>query len=98
MNVGNPSEAFSLSTIPCDGVGLARLEFIIANHIKAHPLALIHFSEIGDRKVREEINAITVGYSDKPAYFVDKLASGVAMIAAAFYPKPVISSLESHSI
>ncbi|MEG4497270.1 phosphoenolpyruvate synthase [Microcoleus sp. F10-C6] len=90
MNVGNPEEAFGLSAIPCDGVGLARLEFIIANHIKAHPLALIHFDELADQSVKEEIAELTALYQHKPDFFTDKLAHGIATIAAAFYPNPVI--------
>ncbi|MEG4853998.1 phosphoenolpyruvate synthase [Microcoleus sp. B5-D4] len=90
MNVGNPEEAFGLSAIPCDGVGLARLEFIIANHIKAHPLALIHFDELVDESVKEEIAKLTALYQHKPDFFTDKLAHGIATIAAAFYPNPVI--------
>ncbi len=90
MNVGNPEEAFGLSAIPCDGVGLARLEFIIANHIKAHPLALIHFDELADPSVKEEIAELTALYPHKPDFFTDKLAHGIATIAAAFYPNPVI--------
>lgn len=90
MNVGNPDEAFSLAAIPCDGVGLARLEFIIANHIKAHPLALLQFDRLEDLSAKAEIAALTAGYAHKPEFFVDKLAQGVGTIAAAFYPKPVI--------
>jgi pyruvate, water dikinase len=90
MNVGNPEEAFSLSSIPCDGVGLARLEFIIANHIKTHPLALIHFDEISDPSVKQEIATLTALYDRKSNFFVDKLAHGISMIAAAFYPNPVV--------
>ncbi|MDJ0899496.1 MAG: phosphoenolpyruvate synthase [Xenococcus sp. MO_188.B8] len=90
MNVGNPEEAFSLAAIPCDGVGLARFEFIIANHIKAHPLALLHFDELEDEDVKEEIAELTALYDYKPDFFVDKLAQGIGTIAAAFYPKPVV--------
>lgn len=90
MNVGNPEEAFSLSAIPCDGVGLARLEFIIANHIKAHPLALIKFDELEDESVKRQIAELTALYPNKPDFFTDKLAHGIGMIAAAFYPNPVI--------
>jgi pyruvate,water dikinase len=93
MNVGNPEQVFSLANIPCDGVGLARLEFIIANHIKAHPLALIHFDNLKDEVVKAEIAELTKHYTDKPQFFVDLLASGVGMIGAAFYPKPVIVRL-----
>ncbi|MGB6168762.1 MAG: phosphoenolpyruvate synthase, partial [Geitlerinemataceae cyanobacterium] len=91
MNVGNPQEAFGLASMPCDGVGLARLEFIIANHIKAHPLALLHFDELEDPLTQHEIAKLTALYpSNKADFFVDKLARGIGTIAAAFYPKPVI--------
>lgn len=90
MNVGNPDEAFSLAAIPNDGVGLARLEFIIANQIQAHPLALIHYNELKDELTRYKLADLTKHYESKPEYFIDKLAQGVGAIAAAFYPKPVI--------
>lgn len=90
MNVGNPDQALGLAGIPCDGVGLARLEFIIANHIEIHPLALIHYHQLRDESVRAQIAQKTKSYADKPQFFVDKLARGVGIIAAAFYPKPVI--------
>lgn len=90
MNVGNPEEAFGLASIPCDGVGLARFEFIIANHIKAHPLALMHFDELEDESVKQEIAQLTALYDNKPDFFVDKLAHGIGTIAAAFYPNPVV--------
>ena len=93
MNVGNPEEAFRLSFMPNDGVGLAREEFIISNYIKIHPLALLDFNRLEDRALREEISQLTVGYEDKPQFFIDKLAQGVAMIGAAFYPKDVIVRL-----
>ncbi|MBN3942789.1 phosphoenolpyruvate synthase [Nostoc sp. NMS9] len=90
MNVGNPQEALSLSAIPNDGVGLARTEFIIANQIQIHPMALIHYELLKDEFVKAKIANITSLYDDKPQYFVDKLAQGIGRIAAAFYPKPVI--------
>ena len=93
MNVGNPQEAFGLSSIPNDGVGLAREEFIISTYIKVHPLALLEFDRLDDQALRAEINRVTEGYSDKAEFFVDKLAQGVAMIGAAFYPKDVIVRL-----
>ena len=93
MNVGNPQEAFGLSFIPNDGVGLAREEFIISTYIKIHPLALLEFDRLEDQAVKAEINRLTVGYQDKAKFFVDKLAQGVAMIGAAFYPKDVIVRL-----
>ncbi len=90
MNVGNPEEAFGLSSIPCDGVGLARMEFIIANHIKAHPMALINFDTLEDKAAKWEISQLTARYENKADFFVDKLAHGIGTIAAAFYPKPVV--------
>ena len=90
MNLANPDEAFSLSFIPNEGVGLARMEFIISTYIKIHPLALIDFARLADPRAKAEIERLTAGYTDKPQFFVDKLAQGVAMIAAAFYPKDVI--------
>ncbi|MDH5626147.1 MAG: phosphoenolpyruvate synthase, partial [Nitrospira sp.] len=93
MNVGNPQEAFGLSMIPNDGVGLAREEFIISTYIKVHPLALIDFDRLEDQALRAEISRVTAGYKDKAEFFVEKLAQGVAMIGAAFYPKDVIVRL-----
>ena len=93
MNVGNPEEAFALSFIPNDGVGLAREEFIITTYIKVHPLALLDYGKLEDQAVKAEIDRVTSGYPDKPQFFIDKLAQGVAMIAAAFYPKDVILRL-----
>jgi pyruvate,water dikinase len=93
MNIGNPEDAFSLSATPNDGVGLARLEFIIANHIQAHPMALVHFDQLTDPKVKAQLADLTASYEDKPQYFVDALAQGVALIVAAFHPKPVIVRL-----
>lgn len=91
MNVGNPEEAFGLASMPCDGVGLARLEFIIANQIKAHPLALLYFDQLEDPLTQQEIAKLTALYpTNKADFFVDKLARGIGTIAAAFYPKPVI--------
>jgi pyruvate,water dikinase len=90
MNVGNPEEAFKLASVPCDGVGLARLEFIIANHIKAHPLALMNWATLTDAQAKFEIGQLTAEYPDKADFFVDKLAQGMGKIAAAFYPNPVI--------
>lgn len=93
MNVGNPEQAFSLAAIPCDGVGLARLEFIIANWIKVHPLALINYDHLSDQSAQYKIAQLTKLYADKTEYFIDKLAQGVGTIASAFYPKPVIVRL-----
>lgn len=93
MNIGSPDIAFQSSFIPNDGVGLAREEFIINNHIKIHPLALIHFKNLKNREEKKEIEKITSGYKNKSDYFIDKLAEGVAIIGAAFYPKDVIVRL-----
>ncbi|MFO0882032.1 MAG: phosphoenolpyruvate synthase [Candidatus Saccharimonadales bacterium] len=90
MNIGSPDHAFSYSLIPNDGVGLAREEFIIDSHIKIHPLALLHFDQVKDKAVRAQIKELTKGYEDKAQYFVDKLAEGVSIIGAAFYPNDVI--------
>jgi pyruvate,water dikinase len=90
MNIGSPDIAFQSSFIPNDGVGLAREEFIINDQIKIHPLALINYAKLKDKKVKNKIDELTVGYKDKKQYFVDKLAEGVAIITAAFYPKDVI--------
>ena len=90
MNLGNPEEAFSLSMIPNDGIGLARMEFIINSYIKIHPMALIHPEHISDESVQKEIDDLTFGYKNKEDYFVEKLAHGVSTIVAAFYPKPVV--------
>jgi pyruvate,water dikinase len=92
MNVGNPDEAFALSFIPNDGVGLARLEFIINTAIGAHPMALVRYAQLGGQ-ARADVDRLTAGYADKTAFFIDKLAEGVATIAAAFYPKDVIVRL-----
>jgi pyruvate, water dikinase len=93
MNVSNPQEAFGLAAIPNDGVGLARLEFIIANQIQTHPLALLNWDELDDHVAQAKIAKLTAQYEDKSQFFVDKLAYGIGTIAAAFYPKPVIVRL-----
>jgi pyruvate,water dikinase len=93
MNVGNPEEALGLTAIPNDGVGLARMEFIIANHIKAHPLALLHFDQLEDELAKYKIAELTSQYENKAEFFVAQLAQGIGTIAAAFYPKPVIVRL-----
>lgn len=90
INLATPESAFKWWRLPVKGVGLARMEFIISNHIKIHPMALIHFDEIIEEPVREEIRKITYHYKDKREFFVDKLATGIAKIAASQYPDPVI--------
>ncbi|MEI7498708.1 MAG: phosphoenolpyruvate synthase [Candidatus Falkowbacteria bacterium] len=93
LNVGEPDTAMTMSFIPNDGVGLAREEFIINNYIKIHPLALINYDKITDKKTKAKIDELTVGYTDKKQFYIDKLAEGVAMIAASFHPKDVIIRL-----
>ncbi len=90
MHVANPQAAFRLASLPNDGVGLARLEFIIANQIQIHPLALINFGELDDHLAQNKIADLTAQYDDKSQFFIDQLAYGIGTIAAAFYPKPVI--------
>ncbi|MDH4229938.1 MAG: phosphoenolpyruvate synthase [Nitrospirota bacterium] len=93
MNVGNPDKAFEASFLPNDGVGLARLEFIISNAIRVHPQALLHPEQVKDGAVRAEIARAARGYATPAAFFVARLAEGVGTIGAAFYPKPVIVRL-----
>lgn len=90
LNVANPGEAFRLSQIPNDGVGLTRIEFMINSFIRVHPMALLNYEQLSDRNLKDRIDQVTAGYTDKTAFFTDRLAQGVAMIAAAFYPKDVI--------
>ena len=90
MNVASPDRAFAFSAVPNDGVGLARLEFIINNTIGIHPNALLHFDRISVEKVKQEILERTSAYATPVDFYVQKLAEGVGMIAAAFYPKKVI--------
>lgn len=93
LNIGAPDIAFKYAALPVDGVGLAREEFIIANKITIHPLALIHFDNIKNKLTKDEkdkIYELTFGYADKKKFYIDKLAEGIAQIGAAFYPKKVI--------
>lgn len=91
VNLGNPSQALKVSLLPVDGVGLARIEFIISEYVKIHPMALAHLDEIEDTKVREEIYKILGPKKQNPKqYFIEKLSEGVGLIAGAFYPRPVI--------
>jgi pyruvate, water dikinase len=89
MIVGTPEQAFEFSRIPCQGVGLARMEFIINSYIRVHPMALIEYPNVAP-DVKEKIDELTFGYADKKEFFIDRLAHGIARITAAFYPKPVI--------
>jgi pyruvate, water dikinase len=90
LNLANPAGAFRWWQLPADGVGLARMEFIINNHIQVHPMALVHSDELEDEDARAEIEELTRGYEDKTEFFVDRLSHGIARIAAAWYPAPVI--------
>ncbi|MEQ1667918.1 MAG: phosphoenolpyruvate synthase, partial [Sulfuriferula sp.] len=90
INIGNPDIAFKTAQLPNDGVGLARMEFIITQAIKAHPMALLYPERITNLTVRAQIAALTQGYQDGADFFVARLAEGVGTIAAAFYPKPVV--------
>ena len=89
MNLGNPDMAFSLASLPVDGIGLARMEFIINEYIKVHPMALIHPEKVDDA-TRDKIAAISTAYDDPADFFIKTLAEGVATIAAAVYPKPCV--------
>lgn len=89
LNVGNPELAFKLSQYPVDGVGLARMEFIFASWIRVHPLALTRYEQLPIR-VKRQVDELTRGYPSKEEYFIDKLSQGIAVIAAAFYPREVI--------
>ena len=88
--IGDPDKAFKLSFLPNEGVGLMRMEFIVTHFVQVHPMALVKFNELKDEKEKQKIEEITHHYSDKQKYFVEKLAQGVATIAAAFFPKDVI--------
>ncbi|HEY8036323.1 MAG TPA: phosphoenolpyruvate synthase [Methylobacter sp.] len=90
LNIGNPELAFKTSFLPNDGVGLARMEFIITEYIKAHPMALIHPEQVQDADEREQLDQLTRNYASAEDYFIQKLSEGVGTIAAAFYPKPVV--------
>jgi pyruvate, water dikinase len=90
MNIASPAAAFRWWRLPCEGIGLARMEFIINNVIKIHPMALVRVEAIEDKATRKHIEALTRGYPDKATYFVEQLARGIAKIAASQYPEPVI--------
>jgi len=93
MNVATPDTAFDLALIPNDGVGLARLEFIIAQNVRVHPMALLQFEKVKDKKIRKEIEELTRNYEARSDFFVDMLAQGIAKIAAAFYPKQSVTRM-----
>jgi len=90
INMASPAAAFRWWQLPCEGIGLARMEFIINNVIKIHPLALVRFNELEDKKVKKEIKKLTAGFEKKTDYFITHLARGIAEIASSRYPDPVI--------
>lgn len=90
LNLANPAAAFRWWRLPAEGVGLARMEFVVNNAVKVHPMALVRFDELEDGDAKAEIAALTRSYSDKTEYFVEELARGLSRIAAVVYPKPVI--------
>ncbi|HXW32366.1 MAG TPA: phosphoenolpyruvate synthase [Acidimicrobiales bacterium] len=90
VNLANPDVAFTTSFLPNDGVGLARMEFIVSEWIKAHPLALLHPDQVRDPDVRRQIEQLTRGWASGEQFFVERLAEGIGTIAAAFWPKPVV--------
>ncbi|NNE72233.1 MAG: phosphoenolpyruvate synthase [Acidimicrobiales bacterium] len=93
VNLGNPDLAFATAAIPNDGVGLARMEFIINEYIKAHPMALLHPEQVESAEDRAALGALTAGYQTPAEFFIERLSEGVATIAAAFYPKQVVVRL-----
>ncbi|MCL4214724.1 MAG: phosphoenolpyruvate synthase [Gemmatimonadales bacterium] len=90
LNLGNPERAFHLSRLPTAGVGLVRIEFMVSSWIGVHPMALVHPARVGDAAVRTAIRARVAGAASPSEYFVGRLASGIATIAAAFHPRPVL--------
>jgi pyruvate,water dikinase len=90
LNLANPSSAFRWWRLPFDGVGLARMEFVVNSAVQVHPMALVKFDELRDEEARDAIAALTSGYEDKKDFFVETLARGLSRIAAVAYPNPVI--------
>ncbi|KAL6860581.1 hypothetical protein ACO1O0_004609 [Amphichorda felina] len=90
LNLANPAAAYRWWRLPANGIGLARMEFVVTNAIQVHPMALVHFDRLKDTAAKEEIARLTVGYTHKPDYFVDKLAHGLSSLCAAVYPRPAI--------
>lgn len=93
LNLANPAAAFRWWRLPCDGIGLARMEFVIGNAIRIHPMALAHFDSLKDADAKHQIEELTAGYEVKADFFVDHLACGLARLAAVVYPKPAIVRL-----
>ncbi|KAI9927511.1 hypothetical protein ASPWEDRAFT_44858 [Aspergillus wentii DTO 134E9] len=90
INLANPAASYRWWRLPADGIGLARMEFVVANAIQVHPMALVRFDHLKDVQAKEKISDLTAGYDHKPNYFVDKLSHGLAALCAAVYPKPAI--------
>ncbi|MGB0085863.1 MAG: putative PEP-binding protein, partial [Rhodomicrobiaceae bacterium] len=90
LNMANPAAAFRWWRLPADGVGLARMEFVVSNHVKIHPMALVRYDALRDEETKRTIAGLTAGYADKTEYFVDRLSRGLARIAASQFPRPVI--------
>jgi pyruvate,water dikinase len=90
LNLANPAAAFRWWRLPVDGVGLARMEFVIGNHIKIHPMALVRYDTLKDEAAKKVIDEMTAGYADKTEFFIERLARGLARLASSCYPKPVI--------
>ncbi|XSG81513.1 MAG: phosphoenolpyruvate synthase [Methyloligella sp. ZOD6] len=90
LNLANPAAAMRWWQLPADGVGLARMEFVVSNHVKVHPMALVEFDSLDDEEAKRKIARMTRSYASKPQYFVEQLSRGLARIAATVYPKPVI--------
>jgi pyruvate,water dikinase len=93
MNIGSPAAAMQWWRLPAHGIGLARMEYLVNNVIKAHPLALLHLDDVDDADAKAQIEELTAGWEDKGEYFVDHLARGIATIAASQYPEPVVVRL-----
>jgi pyruvate,water dikinase len=90
LNLANPAAAYRWWRLPADGVGLARMEFVVSNHVKVHPMALVRFDQLKDEGAKATIAELTAAYEDRTEYFVDRLSRGLSRIAAAVHPKPVI--------
>ena len=90
LNLANPAASYRWWRLPADGIGLARMEFVINNAIRVHPMALVHYNTLRDEEAKREIDQLTAGYADKQDYFVDRLARGLARLCATVYPKPTI--------
>ncbi|KAG7414772.1 Pyruvate/Phosphoenolpyruvate kinase-like domain-containing protein [Fusarium sp. MPI-SDFR-AT-0072] len=90
VNLANPAAAYRWWRLPADGIGLARMEFVVSNTIQVHPMALVHHAQLKDEVAKREITRLTAGYENKPDYSVDKLSYGLAALCAAVYPKPAI--------